>query len=125
MNNNIITYQQWNSKLSPVPPINWTYDNQTYNQLKNKYSTAFNKSNQTWMLELIIIDRFLYGRLEVQLSKYYVLSICGRGEGAAIPLIEQAQSNLKGLFKLHSYSEQLYEELSNTKSEAEKVAINF
>ena len=116
---NIIAYQQWNSKLSPVPPINWTYDNHTYNKLKTKYPTAFNKSNRTWMLELIIIDRFLYGRQEVQLSKYYVFSICGKGQGAAIPLIKQAQSNLKGLFKLHSYSEQLYEELSNTKSEAE------
>lgn len=119
MNINIITYQQWNNKLSPVPPINWAYDTQTYHQLKTKYPTAFNKNNQTWMLELIIIDRFLYGRFEVQLSKYYVLSICGKGEGAVIPLIEQAQSNLKELFKLHSYSEQLYEELSNIKSEEE------
>ena len=117
--NNSITCQQYNSKLTPVPPINWTYDGQTYEELKTKYPTAFNKSNRTWMLESIVIDRFLYGRLEVQLSKYYVLSICGKGQGAAIPLIEQAQSNLQGLFQLHSYSEQLYEELSNTKSEAE------
>ena len=113
MNTNLINYQQYNSKLSPVPPIYWTYDRETYNKLQLKYPTAFDKSNQTWMLELILIDRFLYGRLEVQLSKYYVLSICGKGEGAAIPLIEQAQRNLNGLFKLHSYSEQLYEELSN------------
>ena len=119
MNTKILTYQQYNSKLSPVPPINWTYDSQTYNKLELNYPTAFDKSNQTWMLELIIIDRFLYGRLEVQLSKYYVLSICGKGESASIPLIEQAESNLDGLFKLHSYSEQLYEELACSKSQEE------
>ncbi len=119
MNTKILTYQQYNSKLSPVPPINWTYDSQTYNKLELNYPTAFDKSNQTWMLELIIIDRFLYGRLEVQLSKYYVLSICGKGESASIPLIEQAESNLDGLFRLHSYSEQLYEELACSKSQEE------
>ena len=121
--NNIITFQQYSSKVSPMPPWLWSYDEQTYRTLSQMYPSAFNNKNQTWMLEVAIIDAFIGGRFELPLSKYYVLSMCGRGEGASIELIQRAWINLEGLFSLYNYSEALKEELSNSWSSEEIESI--
>ena len=109
--NNIITYSQENSKQSPVPMPYWTYPEQVYNELKLMYPTSFDKKNRTWLLETIIIDRFIIGRLEVPLAHHFVMGICGRGKRYSGDLIEAAQLNLNGLFELYNYSDALEEEL--------------
>ena len=121
--NNIITFQQYSSKVSPMPPWLWSYDSKTYNAINQFYPSAFNNNNQTWMLEVAIIDAFIGGRLELPLSKYYVLSMCGRGKGASIELIQRAWVNLEGLFSLYDYSEALKEELSSSWSSDEIKSI--
>ena len=107
----IITYSKNNCKLSPCPLPNWTYPVEIYKSLKEMYPTAYDKSNRTWLLELIIIDRFLYGRTEIQLAHDYVMSICGRGKRYSGELIEAARLNLNGLFELYNYSDVIEEEL--------------
>ncbi len=123
INNNSITFQQYSSKVSPMPPWLWSYDSKTYNAINQFYPSAFNNKNQTWMLEVAIIDAFIGGRLELPLSKYYVLGMCGKGEGASINLIQRAWVNLEGLFSLFNYSETLKEELSNSWSSEEIESI--
>ena len=109
--NNIITYSQENNKQSPVPMTYWTYPSHIYEELLEMYPSSFNKQNRTWLLETIIRDRFLIGRLEIQLSHYYVMGICGKNKRYSGELVEAARNNLNGLFELYNYSDELEEEL--------------
>lgn len=117
--NNIITYTKESNLRSPAPMPCWTYPEDIYNTLKADYPTAFDRSNRTWMLELIIIDRFLIGRLEIPLAHNFVMSVCGKGLMYSGPLIEEARLNLNGLFELYNYSDALEEELLKVMTEEE------
>ncbi len=121
----LTTHYQNNSKLSPCPLPSWTYPVEIYKSLRKMYPTAYDKSNRTWMLELIIIDRFLYGRTEIQLAHDYVMSMCGRGKRYSGELIEAARLNLNGLFELYNYSNVLEEELINAYGEEYLEEINW
>lgn len=101
--NNSITFQQHNSKLSPVPPIFWTLPKTIYDELIEKFPSLVDKNNDTAKLEWNIVDKFLYGRNEIQASQSFVLNLCNKYNEASLPYIKQAQSNLNNLFKLKDF----------------------
>ncbi|MBE9047607.1 hypothetical protein IQ255_24915 [Pleurocapsales cyanobacterium LEGE 10410] len=100
---NIITYQNNNSKLSPVPPVFWTLPKSIYDELIERYPSLVDKSNDTAKLEWNIIDKFLYGRNEIQVSQSFVLNLCGKYNEASLPYIQQAISNLDDLCELKDF----------------------
>lgn len=100
---NIITYQQCNSKLSPVPPIYWTLPKNIYDELVKRYPSLVDKSNDTAKLEWNIVDKFLYGKNEIQASQSFVLSLCGKYNEASLPYIKQACQNLDDLCELKDF----------------------
>ena len=103
MNTNIITYQQSNSKLSPVPPIFWTLPKTIYDELIEKYPSLVDKNNDTVKLEWNIVDKFLYGRNEIQASQSFVLNLCSKYNEASLPYINQACLNLDNLCELKDF----------------------
>ena len=101
--NNSITFQQHHSKLTPVPPIFWTLPKTIYDELIKKFPSLVDQNNDTAFLEWNIVDKFLYGRNEIQASQSFVLNLCNKYNEASLPYIKQAQSNLNNLFKLKDF----------------------
>ena len=112
--NNIITYTKESKNLSPIPMPYWTYPEEIYNALKEMYPTAFDNKNRTRLLELFIIDRFLIGKLDIQLAHNFVMGLAGRGLQYSGEVIEEARLNLNGLFELHNYTEELKQHMLDT-----------
>jgi hypothetical protein len=91
-------------KLSKVPIRNWTLPKCIYKKLVVLYPSLVDKSNETRELEWYLVDKFLFGHEAHQLYYLTVLNICGKGTNrSALSLIEQAQTNLNGLFSLKAY----------------------
>lgn len=105
-------------------PSTWTYDEQTFNLVTHYYPTAYDPDNKTRVLESRIIDKFLSGKMEIALSQGFVLSTLKTSSSrCSLRWIEEAFINLRGLFTLHDYSEELKERLSDFKSDEEILEI--
>ena len=104
IDNNIITNNQnYNYKLSPVPPIFWTLPKTIYDELIKRYPSLVNKNNDTAKLEWNILDKFLYGKNEIQVSQRFVLNLCEKYNEASLPYINQAIFNLDNLCELKDF----------------------
>lgn len=109
--NNIIAYTKESKNISPIPMPCWTYPKDVYDALKVMYPTSFDKNNRTWLLEIAIVDKFLIGKLEIQLAHNFIMGLAGKNRQYSGELIEDARLNLNGLFELHNYSDELEEKL--------------